>query len=75
MSDGLTNGAIGIITDIILDENSTNIRVILVQFDNCNVGEESKVNSIYKHVNVDGVPLSKVQVSATITGHNSCQGS
>ena len=75
VSDGLTNGAMGIITDIILEENSRNLRVILVQFASCNVGEEAKINSIYKHINVDSVPVSKVQASATINDHNSCQGS
>ena len=39
VSDGLTNGAMGIITYIILDEHN-NIRVILMQFDNCAVGEK-----------------------------------
>ena len=67
--------ATGIITDIILEENSKNIRVILVQYDNCNDGEEAKINSTYKHVNEDSVPTSKVQASATINGCKSCQGS
>ena len=75
MIDGLTNGAVGIVTDIILEENSRNIRLILVQFDNCNVGEEAKINSTYKHVNVDSVLISKGQASATGNSHNSCQGS
>ena len=43
VSDGLTNGAMGIITYIIRDEHN-NIRVILVQFDNCAVGEEARIN-------------------------------
>ena len=35
VSDGFTNCAMGIITDIILDEHNNNITVILIQFDNC----------------------------------------
>ena len=73
VSDGLTNGEMGVITDIVLKENSRNIRVILVQFNNCNVGEEVKINRSYKHINVGSVPISKVQASAAISGHNSCQ--
>ena len=75
VSDGLTNGAIGIIPDIILDEHNKNIRVILVQFYNCAVGEEARINSTYKHINLSSVPTSKVQASAASNGHTSCQGS
>ena len=74
VSDGLTNGAIGIITYIILDEHN-NMRVILIQFDNCAVGEEARINSTYKHINSSSVHISKVQASAAIHGHSSCQGS
>ena len=73
--DGLTNGATGIITNIILDEHNNNIRVILIQFDNCAVGEEARINSTYKHINLSSVPISKVQASAAIHGCTSCQGS
>ena len=69
VSDGLTNGAMGIITDIILDEHNNNIRVILIQFDNCAVGEEVRINSKYKHINISSLPISKVQASAAIHGH------
>ena len=72
VSVGLTNCTMGIITDIILEEYSRNIRVILVQFDNCILCEEEKINSTYKHVNVDNGPISKVQASAKINGNNSC---
>ena len=75
VSDGLTNDAMGIITDIILDVHNNNIRVILVQFDNCAVGEEARINSTYKHINTSSMPISKVQTSAAIHGHTSCQGS
>ena len=74
VSDGLTNGAVGIITDIILDEHN-NIRVILIQFDKCAVGEEARINSTYKHINLSSVPISKVQASAAIHGCTSCQSS
>ena len=75
VSDGLTNGAVGIITDIIFNEHNSNIRVILIQFDNCAIGEEDRINSTYKDINLSSVPISKVQASAAIHGHTSCQGS
>ena len=73
-SDGLINGAMGIITYIILDEHN-NIRVILIQFDNCAVCEDTRKNSTYKHINPSSVPISKIQASAAIHGCTSCQGS
>ena len=75
VSDGLTNGAMGIITGIILDEHNKSIRVILIQFDNCAVCEEARINITYKHINSRSVPISKVQASAAINGHISYQGS
>ena len=75
VSDSLTNGAMGINTDIIFDENNKNIRVILIQFDNCAVGEEARMSNTYKHINLSSVPISKVQASAAINGCTSCQGS
>ena len=74
VSDGLTNGEMGMITHIILGEHN-NIRVILVQFDKCAVGEEPRIDSTYKHINPTSMPISKVQASAAIHGCTSCQGS
>ena len=68
VSDGFTIGAVSIITDIILDEHNKNIRVIIIQFDNCAVGEEARINSTYKHFYLSSVPISKVQASAAING-------
>ena len=59
MSDVVTNGSVGIITDIILGEHNKSITVILIQFDNCAVGEEARMNSTFKHINLHNVPISK----------------
>ena len=75
VSEGLINGAMGIIIDIILDEHKNNIRVILIQFDNCIVGKEARINSTYRHINLSSMPISKVKASAGIHGHTCCQGS
>ena len=38
VSDGLTNGARGTVTNIITDQNQQKIQAILVQFDNQAIG-------------------------------------
>ena len=42
VSDGLTNGARGTVTNIITDQNQQKIQAILVQFDNQAIGEDAK---------------------------------
>ena len=40
VSDGLTNGAMGFVSNIIMDRLSQDIKAILVVFDNSDVGED-----------------------------------
>ena len=45
ISDGLTNGVMGTIVNIIKDEE-VNVKVILVKFDNSDVGQSAKIQSL-----------------------------
>ena len=53
VSDGITNGTMGFITNIIQDEKTGCIVCVLVLFDHESIGQDAKIRSIYKHVNKD----------------------
>ena len=56
---GLMNGAVGTVKYVITEEITKRVKVILVQFDNRDVGQEAKSNSRYKHINSEAVPIYK----------------
>ena len=63
ISDGLTNGAMGTVTDIVMDSSSTHMKAVLVAFDIPTVGEHAKALSVYKHINCNSVPIEEMQVN------------
>ena len=63
VSDGLTNGAMGTVANIITEEITGEMKTILVGFDNDNVGCEAKYMSLYTNINHNAVPIEKVQVT------------
>ena len=71
VSDGLTNGARGTVTNIIMDQNQQKIQAILVQFDNEAIGEDAKKESKYKHIKKDAVPIVESEVSFPVKGATS----
>ena len=75
MTDGLTNGVMGSIVDIVRDEKNLNVKVILVKFDNKNVGQSARSNSLYKYIKSDAVPIVQFQVSFQINSSSSCSAS
>ena len=75
VSDGLTNAVMGSIVDIVKDEKKLNVKVVLVKFDNRDVGQSARSNSLYKHINSDAVPIVQFQVSFQINSSSSCSAS
>ena len=57
MNDGLTNGAMGAVTNVVIDERAGMMICILVAFDNKHVGQEAIHTSAYKNKNKNAVPL------------------
>ena len=57
VSDGLTNGATGTISDIVMDKTSIQIKAVLVAFDYDTFGKEVRCQSIYKYFNLDAIPI------------------
>ena len=50
-SDGLTNGVMGTVTDIVLDTTTAIVKMILVRFDYESIRQEVCSVSMYKHFN------------------------
>ena len=48
---GLTNGAMGTVTNVVIEKKTGRIRVILVAFDSEHVGQEARYTSVYNSIN------------------------
>ena len=78
VTDGLTNGAMGTVTKVIINNNANkdkNLECILVQFDSNKVGRNAIANSSYRHLCDKSVPIKKIQVTFPVHGKESFQGS
>ena len=74
VSDGLSNGSTGAVTNVIWD-NAGNPHIILVQFECSALGENACNSSPYKHISATSVPIHKGQATFMIRGCKSCQAS
>ena len=75
VSDGLTNGVMGMIVNILKDEEEVNVKVILVKFDNSDVGQSARSQSLYKKINRKTIPIVPFQASFQINSSSSCTAS
>ena len=50
-ADGLTNGAMGKETNVVIDQTTGKMSVILVAFDSEHVGQEARYTSVYNSIN------------------------
>ena len=57
VTDGLTNGAMGTVTNAVIDQTTGKISVILVAFDSEHVGQETRYTSVYNSINQKVVPI------------------
>ena len=74
VSDGLTNGVMGWIVNIVKDKVKLNVKAILLKFENKDVGQNARNLSLYKDVNHDAVPIEPIQACFQINGSTSCNG-
>ena len=75
VSDGLTNGSMGIVQYIALDERGSSIKAVLVKFDGENVGTNAKKSSEFRQMFSSAVPIYKGQATFTVHGRKSCHAS
>ena len=66
VTDGLTNGAMGTVTNVIIDDRTGKMSTILVSFDSKQVAQETMCTSVYKRTNPDAVPIYKTQATFPI---------
>ena len=66
VNDGLTNGAMGTVTNVVIDERTEKMICILVAFDSKHVGQEAIHTSVYKNKNQNAVPIYKTQATFPI---------
>ena len=66
VNDGLTNGAMGTVTNVVIDERTGMMICILVAFDSKHVGQEVIHTSAYKNQNQNAVPIYKTQATFPI---------
>ena len=57
VTDGLTNGAMGTVTNVVIDEKTGKMSAILVSFDSKHVGQEAMHTSVHKSTNQNAVPI------------------
>ena len=72
-TDGLTNGAMDTVTNVVIDERTGKMITILVSFDNKHVGQEAMHTSVYKSTNQNAVPKYQTQETFPIHKKASCQ--
>ena len=57
VADGLTNGAMGTVTNVVIDQTTGKMSVILVAFDSEHVGQETRYTSVYNSIHQNAVPI------------------
>ena len=74
VTDGLTNGAMGTVTGILVNENAKpekKIKCVLVRFDSCKIGRNAIANSSHKNICKFSVLVKKIEVSFPVHGKES----
>ena len=66
VTDGLTNGAMGTVTNVVIDERTEKMSTILVSVDSKHVEQEAIHTSVYKSTNQNAVPIYQTQATFPI---------
>ena len=73
VTDGLTNGAMGTVTNAVIDDRTGKLSTILVSFDSKQVGQEAMHTSVHKSTNQKAVPIYQTQATFPIHQKTSYQ--
>ena len=63
VTDGLTNGALGTVRNVVNDKRTGKMSTILVSFDIKHVGQEAMLTSVHKSTNENAVPIYQTQAT------------
>ena len=73
VSDGFTNGAMGTVTNVVIDERTGKMITILLSFDSKHVGQEAMHTNVYKSTKQNAVPIYQTLATFHIHKKASCQ--
>ena len=73
VSDGLTNGTMGTVTNVVIDQTTGRISVILVAFHSEHVGQETRYTSVYNSRNQNAITIHQTQVTFPVHKKTSFQ--
>ena len=74
VSGGLTNGAMGTVTNVVMDQTTGKMSVILVAFCSEHVGQETRYTCVYNNINQIAVPIHQTQATFPVHKKASFQG-
>ena len=66
VADGLTNGAMGTVTNVVIDQTTGKMSVILVAFDTEHDGQETRHTGVYNSIHQNAVPIHCTQTTFPI---------
>ena len=66
VTNGLTNGAMSTVKNMVIDETTGQMNTILVAFDMKCVGQEAMYTSVYHSINQNAVPIHQTQATFPI---------
>ena len=66
VADGLTNGAMGTVTNVVIDETTRKMSTTLVAFDSKHVGQEAMHTIVYHSINQNAVPIHQTHATFPI---------
>ena len=73
VGDWLTNGAMGTVTNVVIDQTTGMMSVILVAFDSGHVGQETRYTSVYNSIHQNAVPIHQTQATFPVDKKGSFQ--
>ena len=73
VTDGLTNGAMVTVTNVVINETTGKMSIILVSFESKHVGQEAMHTSVYHSTNQNAVPIHQTQATFHMHKKASCQ--
>ena len=73
VTDGLTNGAVGTVTNVVIDQTTGKKSVILVAVDSEHVVQETRYTSFYNSKNQNAVPIHQTQATFPVDKKRSFQ--
>ena len=73
VTDGLTNNAMGTVTNVVVEQTAGKISVILIAFDSEHVGQEARYTSVYNSTNQNAVPIHQTQATFPVDKNASFQ--